>query len=210
MRAAASDFRRPRQAREAVRSARRDRGCVRTTRGDSSFRDGRARPRRRPRRRRGRLRILVAEDNATNQKLVVALLRTASRHRGDRAATVREAVERSAGEPFDLILMDVQMPDMSGLEATAAIRERERTTGGHIPIVAMTAHAMTGDRERCLEAGMDGYVSKPLRPDALLAAVDGLVANAGGRYERRRRASRVRREGCDGRRGVRLQPDRQR
>ena len=72
--------------------------------------------------------------------------------------------------------MDVQMPVMSGLEATAAIRARERTTGRHLPIVAMTAHAMTGDRERCLEAGMDGYVSKPLRPDQLLATVDGLVA----------------------------------
>ena len=74
-----------------------------------------------------------------------------------------------------MILMDVQMPVMSGLEATAAIRSRERTTGAHVPIVAMTAHAMTGDRERCLEAGMDAYVSKPLRPDELLATVDGLV-----------------------------------
>ena len=77
-----------------------------------------------------------------------------------------------------MILMDVQMPEMSGLEATAAIRERERATGAHVPIVAMTAHAMTGDRERCLEAGMDGYVSKPLRPDELLATVDGLVTSA--------------------------------
>ena len=124
------------------------------------------------------LRILVAEDNATNQKLVAALFE----QRHDAVVIAQngsEAVERSASEPFDLILMDVQMPVMSGLEATAAIRARERTTGRHVPIVAMTAHAMTGDRERCLEAGMDGYVSKPLRPDALLDAVDALVANAG-------------------------------
>jgi CheY-like chemotaxis protein len=121
------------------------------------------------------LRILVAEDNATNQKLVAALFE----QRHDAVVIAQngsEAVERSASEPFDLILMDVQMPVMSGLEATAAIRARERTTGHHLPIVAMTAHAMTGDRERCLEAGMDGYVSKPLRPDQLLATVDGLVA----------------------------------
>ena len=133
------------------------------------------------------LRILVAEDNATNQKLVVALLE----QRHDRVAVVsngRDAVERSAGESFDVILMDVQMPEMSGLEATAAIREREKLTGGHIPIVAMTAHAMRGDRERCLAAGMDAYVSKPLRPDELMAAVDGAAADdvrltAGGRSE---------------------------
>ena len=123
-----------------------------------------------------RLRILVAEDNATNQKLVVRLLE----HRRDTVVVVsngREAVQRAGEQPFDVILMDVQMPEMSGLEATVAIREREQSTGGHIPIVAMTAHAMTGDRERCLEAGMDRYVSKPLRPDELLAAVDALVAS---------------------------------
>ena len=74
----------------------------------------------------------------------------------------------------DVILMDVQMPEMSGLEATAAIREREQSLGGHIPIVAMTAHAMAGDREQCLAAGMDAYVSKPLRLNELLAVVDGL------------------------------------
>src|SRR5207249_7868844 len=88
-----------------------------------------------------------------------------------RAACTAEALER-----FDLVLMDVQMPEMDGLEAAAAIRERERSTGRHIPIVALTAHAMKGDRERCLAAGMDAYVSKPLRPDELLAAVDGLVS----------------------------------
>ena len=76
--------------------------------------------------------------------------------------------------------MDVQMPEMDGFEATAAIRERESDPGRHIPIVAMTAHAMAGDRERCLEAGMDAYVSKPLRPDELLAAVDDLVVSVRG------------------------------
>src|SRR4029077_3496918 len=88
------------------------------------------------------------------------------------------AVQRCAEQTFDVVLMDVQMPEMSGLEATAAIRERERSSGGHIRIVALTAHAMTGARERCLEAGMDAYVSKPLRPDELLAAVDSLVASS--------------------------------
>jgi CheY-like chemotaxis protein len=126
--------------------------------------------------RRRRLRILVAEDNATNQKLVEALFEqrldsVVIAHNG------QEAVERSAGEAFDVILMDVQMPVMSGLEATTAIRSRERTTGAHVPIIAMTAHAMTGDRERCLEAGMDGYLSKPLRPDELLATVDAVVTS---------------------------------
>ena len=118
----------------------------------------------------------MAEDNVTNQKLVVTLFE----HRKDTVVVApngRDAVQRSGEQAFDVILMDVQMPEMSGLEATAAIRERERSTGGHVPIVAMTAHAMAGDRERCLEAGMDAYVSKPLRPYELLAAVDSLVAS---------------------------------
>ena len=125
------------------------------------------------------IRVLVAEDNATNQKLVVTLFE----QRKDTVVVApngREAVQRSGEQAFDVILMDVQMPEMSGLEATAAIRERERSTGGHVPIVAMTAHAMAGDRERCLEAGMDAYVSKPLRPYELLAAVDSLVASRPG------------------------------
>jgi two-component system sensor histidine kinase/response regulator len=128
-----------------------------------------SRARRRP------LRILVAEDNPTNQKLVVTLLEQ-RKHTVVVAPNGREAVRRAAEQSFDVILMDVQMPEMSGLEATAAIREREQATGAHVPIVAMTAHAMTGDRERCLEAGMDAYVSKPLRLDELLAAIDGLFA----------------------------------
>jgi PAS domain S-box-containing protein len=119
------------------------------------------------------LRILVAEDNATNQKLVVTLLEQRG-HTVVVAPTGRQAVAQAREQSFDVILMDVQMPEMDGLEATAAIREHERATGAHVPIVAMTAHAMTGDRERCLHAGMDGYVSKPLRPDELIATVDGL------------------------------------
>ena len=131
----------------------------------------------RTKRRQAPLRILVAEDNATNQKLVVALFE----QRHDRVVIAQngaEAVQRSAAEAFDVILMDVQMPLMSGIEATEAIRVRERTTGGHVPIVAMTAHAMSGDKERCLEAGMDAYVSKPLRPDELLATVDGVLTKS--------------------------------
>jgi two-component system, sensor histidine kinase and response regulator len=122
-----------------------------------------------------RLNILVAEDNPTNQTIVRLLLEQ-HRHRVTMVPDGREAVAKSDQGRFDVILMDVQMPEMDGFEATAAIRQRERATGTHIPIVAMTAHAMPGDRERCLEEGMDAYISKPLRPDDLLATIDGLFA----------------------------------
>jgi CheY-like chemotaxis protein len=89
------------------------------------------------------------------------------------AANGREAVEAFSDGAFDLILMDVQMPEMDGFEATRHIRELEEGTGGHITIAAMTAHAMAGDRERCLAAGMDDYVSKPLRKEDLLRALNG-------------------------------------
>jgi CheY-like chemotaxis protein len=79
-------------------------------------------------------------------------------------------------QPFDLILMDIQMPEMDGLQATAEIRQREGRTGRHLPIVAMTAHAMAGDRERCLEAGMDGYIAKPIHPGELMALITGISA----------------------------------
>ena len=118
--------------------------------------------------------ILVAEDNPTNQKLVVALLEQQG-HRVVVASDGRQALTRAAEQRFDLILMDVQMPEMGGLEASAAIREREQGTRTHVPIVALTARAMTGDRERCLAAGMDGYVSKPLRPDELFAAIEAVL-----------------------------------
>src|SRR5687767_9308666 len=136
----------------------------------------RATPARRSKRAARALRVLVAEDNPTNQTLVSALLDQQGHH-----VTIvnngRLAVERLAQEPFDLILMDVQMPEMSGLEATAAIREAERRTGGHIPIVALTARAMTGDREQCLAAGMDAYVPKPVRAEDLFAAIDAIAGS---------------------------------
>ena len=88
----------------------------------------------------------------------------------------REALDLLAESNFDLVLMDIQMPEMDGLQTTAEIRRREMRTGEHIPIVAMTAHAMVGDRERCLESGMDGYVSKPINPMELTAALSGVKA----------------------------------
>ena len=117
-------------------------------------------------------RVLLAEDGAINQQVAVRLLE----ERGHSVVVVnngRAAVEQVAAQPFDVVLMDVQMPEMDGLEATAAIRRAEAQTGEHVPIVAMTAHAMKGDRDRFLAAGMDGYVAKPVRPHELYAAVEG-------------------------------------
>jgi CheY-like chemotaxis protein len=111
-----------------------------------------------------RLAVLVAEDNPTNQKLAAKLLEKLG-HNADVAADGRNAVAMWGKGRYDVILMDVQMPEMDGFEATAAIRAAESASGGRIPIVAMTAHAMAGDRQRCLDAGMDDYVSKPIRPD---------------------------------------------
>ena len=124
-----------------------------------------------------RCRVLLAEDGVINQQVAVRLLE----ERGHSVEVVnngRAAVERVAEQPFDVVLMDVQMPEMDGIEATAAIRRAEAQTGGHIPIVAMTAHAMKGDRDRFLAAGMDGYVAKPVRPHELYAAVEGGDPNA--------------------------------
>jgi signal transduction histidine kinase/CheY-like chemotaxis protein/HPt (histidine-containing phosphotransfer) domain-containing protein len=128
------------------------------------------------------LRILLAEDNAINRLLAVRLLEDEG-HLVRCAGNGREAVEAMTSDTFDLVLMDLQMPEMSGLEATAAIRARERETGGHVPIIALTAHAMRGDRERCLAAGMDDYLSKPIMPEQLFAAIsriNGRRHTAGG------------------------------
>ena len=116
-------------------------------------------------------RILLAEDNPINQKLAVILLQKAG-FSVDAVETGTQALEKSRDPSYSAVLMDVQMPDMDGLDATRLIRERELQTGYHIPIIAMTAHAMQGDRERCLDAGMDDYVAKPLEPKVLFSALD--------------------------------------
>jgi PAS domain S-box-containing protein len=123
------------------------------------------------------LRLLLAEDNAVNQRLAVSLLEK----RGHQIVVVgngREALAALDERRFDAVLMDVQMPEMDGLEAAATIRAREAVTGAHVPIIAMTAHALKGDRDRCLAAGMDSYVSKPLRPRELFEVLEGLVPAA--------------------------------
>lgn len=124
------------------------------------------------------LRVLLAEDNKVNQTVAVAMLSKRG-HQVTVAVNGLEAVQALEGGAFDLVLMDVQMPDMDGLDATRAIRQREQDTGAHIPIVAMTAHAMTGDRERCLEAGMDDYVSKPINPKDLFDAMARVLTGGG-------------------------------
>jgi signal transduction histidine kinase/CheY-like chemotaxis protein len=118
------------------------------------------------------LKILVAEDNPVNQKLAVRMLEKRG-HRVTLACHGREAVAAVLSESFDLVLMDIQMPEMDGFEATAAIRQSERSTGRHQPIVAMTAHAMKGDEQRCVDAGMDGYLAKPIRGEELYALLEG-------------------------------------
>jgi CheY-like chemotaxis protein/HPt (histidine-containing phosphotransfer) domain-containing protein len=120
------------------------------------------------------LKILLAEDSYVNQRLAVGVL-SGWGHVVTVANDGVEAVAASARERFDLVLMDVQMPELDGYQATAQIRERESKTGGHVPIIAMTAHAMKGDREECLAAGMDGYVSKPIRRPELQAAIAASV-----------------------------------
>ena len=107
------------------------------------------------------LHILIAEDNLINQKLAVRLLQKQG-HSSHVANNGIEALQALETQTFDAILMDVMMPELDGLTTTMQIREREKPTGKHIPIIAMTANAMTGDKERCLEAGMDDYLPKPI------------------------------------------------
>jgi CheY-like chemotaxis protein len=117
------------------------------------------------------LKILLAEDNLVNQRITVRMLEKRG-HSVTVAGTGREALEALNQSLYDLVLMDVQMPDMGGFEATAIIRENEQQTNTHIPIIALTAHAMKGDEERCLSVGMDAYVSKPIRTEDLLLAIE--------------------------------------
>ena len=123
------------------------------------------------------LKILLAEDGKANRTLATRLLEKWG-HRVISAVNGQEAVECCMQETFDLVLMDVQMPVMDGLQATQAIREAESTSGSHLPIVAMTARAMKGDRERCLAAGMDGYVAKPIRRQELFEAINSALSDA--------------------------------
>ena len=124
------------------------------------------------------LKILLAEDSLVNQKLAVGLLEKYG-HTVVVANHGREAVAAFESQPFDLILMDVQMPELDGFEATGVIRAEESRTGAHMPIIAMTAHAMKGDRERCLEAGMDGYIAKPIHANELFDTMEAVVTGSG-------------------------------
>jgi CheY-like chemotaxis protein/anti-sigma regulatory factor (Ser/Thr protein kinase) len=127
--------------------------------------------------------VLLAEDNLVNQRLAVILLEKWGCS-VEVASDGREAVQALERRSFDAVLMDVQMPHMGGLEATVLIRERERKEGKHTPILALTAHAMKGDRERCLEAGMDDYVSKPITPRKLRATMESLLSRHGSAPDR--------------------------
>jgi CheY-like chemotaxis protein len=121
------------------------------------------------------LHVLIAEDNVVNQRLTTRLLEK----QGHRVTVVDNglaALAILAQQTFDLVLMDVQMPEKDGLETTAAIRAQEQATGRHLPIIALTSHAMQGDQERCFAAGVDAYVSKPMKVDELYAAIDRLCS----------------------------------
>jgi CheY-like chemotaxis protein len=130
-----------------------------------------------------RQRILLAEDNEINQKLAVRLLEK----RGFAVTVVgdgRAAIAEHEKNPFDAILMDIQMPEMDGFEATVVIRRKEKSTGAHVPIIAMTAHALKSDEERCLKAGMDAYVSKPIRTADLFATLQGCLDASSKKQEK--------------------------
>jgi CheY-like chemotaxis protein len=121
------------------------------------------------------IKVLLAEDNPVNQKMARLTLEKKG-HIVTIAENGRQAIEKSGTEEFDIILMDVQMPEVDGLEATRAIRAREKGSGKRIPIVAMTAHAVKGDEEMCLDAGMDGYVSKPISRSQLFETIRKVIS----------------------------------
>jgi PAS domain S-box-containing protein len=125
------------------------------------------------------MRILIAEDNPVNSRLATRLVEKQG-HSAVSVTNGREALEALERERFDLVLMDLQMPEMDGFEATRIIREQERDTQQHLPIIAMTAHAMSGDRERCLAGGMDDYISKPVDRSRLFAVIEGIAASPAG------------------------------
>ncbi len=120
--------------------------------------------------------ILLAEDDRVNQLLAVRLLRRLG-HQVELASDGRETIAALAKQRFDVVLLDIQMPLMDGFEVISRIREEEKQTGAHLPVIAMTAHALTGDRERCLACGMDGYVAKPVRHQELIEAIDQLLGD---------------------------------
>jgi CheY-like chemotaxis protein len=122
--------------------------------------------------------ILVVEDNPVNQYLVVRLLEKKGGYQVSVAGNGVDALQAMETSRFDLVMMDVQMPDMDGFEATAKIRQREQDLGYHTPILAITAHAMKGDREKCLAAGMDGYITKPLRLNEMFELIEEMLSKS--------------------------------
>jgi CheY-like chemotaxis protein len=124
------------------------------------------------------LSILLVEDNVVNRQLALRLLQKQG-HQVTCAADGAEALILYEQSMFDLVLMDVEMPNLNGIQASEAIREREKETGFHIPIIAMTAHVMKGDEQRCLAAGMDAYLSKPIRPNELSSTIRKTLLNCG-------------------------------
>jgi PAS domain S-box-containing protein len=147
------------------------------------------------------LRVLLAEDNPVNQEVALRLLERRG-HSVIVAENGRQALTAIERHKFDLVLMDVQMPEMGGLEATQLIREKEKSTGEHLPILAMTAHAMQGDRERCIAAGMDGYLAKPIDPKSFLQTVEGIKQRAEQTSDTTPKEAVAREEAADGRRAL--------
>jgi CheY-like chemotaxis protein len=124
------------------------------------------------------LRVLVAEDNIVNQRVATGILENAG-HTVTVVENGREALDALHAGTFDIVLMDMQMPELSGGEAIAELRRQEHAAGGHVPVIAVTAHALVGDRERCLAGGADGYVPKPMTPAALFAEMGRVIGDAG-------------------------------